>query len=427
MAKLTLDDIGGTPNFYVKVNENSRRIEAAIEEALLRTGAGPNFMSADLDMNGNNILNQRNVITLESFNWRGDWATATEYRKGDTVYIGGSSYINLIEHTSTVFLDDFNSGYWDVVVMAAGALPDQIGQDGKFLQTDGVNAEWVDVTTVADAVGTASTLVSNLDATLHSVAKSGNYSELNNKPTIPAAQVNSDWNAASGVAQILNKPTIPAAQVNSDWNAVSGISQILNKPTIITPVNADWNSVSGLSQILNKPALSFVGLAGNETIAGVKTFSSQIIPSSTQGIRGTTTNDNAITGSIGEFVIAAVPLGSAIAMANNTVANIASISLTAGDWDVIVSFSSVSTSIVTVNNVVGTASLTSLFIEPQARFLLNNPTGLSYPNSSIIASGITPMLRVTITGTTTVYYTAISSFSGGSLSIYGHIRARRIR
>jgi nitrogen fixation protein len=30
-------------------------------------------------------------------------------------------------------------------------------------------------------------------------------------PTIPAAQVNSDWNATSGVAQILNKPTIPEA------------------------------------------------------------------------------------------------------------------------------------------------------------------------------------------------------------------------
>lgn len=35
------------------------------------------------------------------------------------------------------------------------------------------------------------------------------YSLLSNTPTIPAAQVNSDWNANSGVAQILNKPTIP--------------------------------------------------------------------------------------------------------------------------------------------------------------------------------------------------------------------------
>lgn len=67
---------------------------------------------------------------------------------------------------------------------------------------------------------------------LHKIAKTGTYSDLIGKPTIPAAQVNSDWNATSGVAQILNKPTIPAAQVNSDWNATSGVAQILNKPTI---------------------------------------------------------------------------------------------------------------------------------------------------------------------------------------------------
>ena len=41
-----------------------------------------------------------------------------------------------------------------------------------------------------------------------------------------------NWNATSGNNQILNKPSIPAAQVNSDWNSVSGVSEILNKPTI---------------------------------------------------------------------------------------------------------------------------------------------------------------------------------------------------
>lgn len=44
---------------------------------------------------------------------------------------------------------------------------------------------------------------------LAAVATSGSYNDLSNKPTIPAAQVNSDWNASSGKAQILNKPTIP--------------------------------------------------------------------------------------------------------------------------------------------------------------------------------------------------------------------------
>ena len=37
----------------------------------------------------------------------------------------------------------------------------------------------------------------------------GDYNTLTNKPTIPAAQINSDWNASSGVAVILNKPVVP--------------------------------------------------------------------------------------------------------------------------------------------------------------------------------------------------------------------------
>jgi len=75
-----------------------------------------------------------------------------------------------------------------------------------------------------------------------------------------------DWNATSGDYQILNKPTIPAAQVNSDWNAVSGVAEILNKPTIpAAQVNSDWNAVSGVAQILNKPTLATVATTGDYT------------------------------------------------------------------------------------------------------------------------------------------------------------------
>ena len=56
---------------------------------------------------------------------------------------------------------------------------------------------------------------------LHKVSKTGSYNDLTNKPTIPAAQVNADWDAESGVAQILNKPTIPAAPGTLDTTATS--------------------------------------------------------------------------------------------------------------------------------------------------------------------------------------------------------------
>ena len=71
---------------------------------------------------------------------------------------------------------------------------------------------------------------------LSTVATSGSYTDLTDKPTIPAPQVNADWNATSGLAEILNKPTIPAAQVQSDWTEADTSSKayIQNKPALAT-------------------------------------------------------------------------------------------------------------------------------------------------------------------------------------------------
>ena len=46
----------------------------------------------------------------------------------------------------------------------------------------------------------------------------GDYNSLTNLPTIPAAQVNSDWTATTGVAEILNKPTFATVATTGDYN-----------------------------------------------------------------------------------------------------------------------------------------------------------------------------------------------------------------
>lgn len=47
------------------------------------------------------------------------------------------------------------------------------------------------------------------------VANTGSYNDLSNQPAIPAAQVESDWNAITGLGVILNKPTIPSVAINT--------------------------------------------------------------------------------------------------------------------------------------------------------------------------------------------------------------------
>jgi hypothetical protein len=100
--------------------------------------------------------------------------------------------------------------------------------------------------------------------TFATVATSGNYSDLSGTPSIPAAQVNSDWSSVNGVSQILNKPSIPAAQVQTDWNAVSGMGVLLNKPTLSTV------ATTGLfSSLLSKPTtLSGYGITDAYPLTG---------------------------------------------------------------------------------------------------------------------------------------------------------------
>jgi len=65
--------------------------------------------------------------------------------------------------------------------------------------------------------------------TLATVATSGSYNDLSNKPAIPAAQINSDWNSVSGLSQILNKPAIPTQY--TDALARAAITLSSNAPT----------------------------------------------------------------------------------------------------------------------------------------------------------------------------------------------------
>ena len=95
---------------------------------------------------------------------------------------------------------------------------DDEGVRGWYLLTDevGLTCETIgdcqtiiDIEAAIDALEEEIVLKADITS-ISAVGFSNNYNDLDNLPTIPAAQVNSDWNATSGVAEILNKPTLPA-------------------------------------------------------------------------------------------------------------------------------------------------------------------------------------------------------------------------
>jgi len=77
---------------------------------------------------------------------------------------------------------------------------------------------------------------------------SGSYNDLTNKPTIPAAQVNSDWNATSGAARILNKPVIPpqpSLVVNAAGTPSLTYNSVNGQFTYTPPDLSDYDTAYG--------------------------------------------------------------------------------------------------------------------------------------------------------------------------------------
>ena len=112
---------------------------------------------------------------------------------------------------------------------------------------------------------------------LATVATSGSYSDLTNKPNLAAVATSGSYN------DLTNKPTIPAAQVNSDWDASSGVTAISNKPTFEneadsttafdanTPIVVGYNSTS--KKLITRLVSALMSFLGISVSGNTKSFS----------------------------------------------------------------------------------------------------------------------------------------------------------
>ena len=171
------------------------------------------------------------------------------------------------------------------------------------------------------------------------------------------------------------------------------------------------------------------GVATNLTALNASQLTSGTVPAArTNGHQnGTATNDNAAAGEIGEFITATQVMASGISLTSTTAANIISISLTAGDWDVfgVAQYQPAGTTVVNYNRVaITTTSATFPSGDSGAIGAIAFGGGKTGGNNDWIT---TPSVRISVNSTTTVYLVAFSSFTTSTNTVGGTISARRRR
>lgn len=154
-------------------------------------------------------------------------------------------------------------------------------------------------------------------------------------------------------------------------------------------------------------------------------LNSLFTPDSVKGIKGTTANDNAQAGSVGEYIESIIPNPSEIALTTSVAKDITSIVLTAGDWDVwgTAGFDngSGSTAWSLMLAWISSTSATAP-VAPNAGAYVR----LSYPLTGNEIISPVGMRRFSLNVTTTIYLSVFATFTNTAFG-FGSIHARRAR
>lgn len=133
-----------------------------------------------------------------------------------------------------------NDGTGDSIRSGAQKINSSINELYNSLGEDGINLS-IDINSVVSGNVLRSNGSQFVSAKL-------SYNDLSNLPTIPAAQVQSDWAATSGPSYILNKPAL-----------FSGVyDDLIDKPTL-----SNVSITGNYNDLINRPVLSTVATSGS--------------------------------------------------------------------------------------------------------------------------------------------------------------------
>lgn len=255
------------------------------------------------------------------------------------------------------------------------------------------------------APATGSTLTIPDGVTLTGPAVSGTAMTLGNAETVTGAKTfNSSKLILAGV-------TSGTTVLNSGGTAGSSV--------LTLPVATDTLVGKATTDTLTNKTLDSAGTGNVLKVSGVTVSAGQY--------PGETGTGSATAGNTGEYVESIIASGSALSLTTTVNKTVTSITLAAGDWDVSGNVSFASAGGVSITFVEASLSLTTNVVDQTIGRNAQLNQAANVPGAAPSHALPVGPVRFSLSGSTTIFLVASSTFTIGTMAGYGIIRARRVR